>query len=105
MKFKGSTSLFNVLARFSAIFSLLEHIAMAAEAPDGHSGGLGRVEEVRDGLTVGHPGGHREEKLNSNCLACLYIARRCLQHFNFSLYVSYSYFFGPLEYLMQSVLA
>ena len=95
----------NVLARYPVIFSHMGPTTMAAEAPDGHSGGLGRMEEVRDGLTGGHPGGYREEKLKSNCLACLYIARRCLQHFNFSLYVSYSYFFGPLEYLMQSVLA
>ena len=48
----------SVLARYSVIFSLIGHIAMAAEAPDGHSGGLGRLEEVRKVLigadTVGH---------------------------------------------------
>ena len=44
------------------MFSLLGHRAMAAEAPDGHRGGLGCVEEVRDGLTGGHAGGHRERE-------------------------------------------
>ena len=62
MKLRGRAGLFNVLARFSALFSLIGHIAMAAEAPDGHSGGLDRVEEVRDGLTGGHAGGHRERE-------------------------------------------
>ena len=41
---------------------------MAAEAPDGHSGGLGRVEEVRHALsgadTVGHKGSNKEEMLD-----------------------------------------
>ena len=62
---------------------------MVTDAPDGHSGGLGRVEEVRDGLTGAHAGGYRERSLKSNCLACLNIVRKwCLQHFNFSLCIS-----------------
>ena len=51
----------SVLARYSVIFSLLGHITMATEAPDGHSGGLGHLEQVRNGLigadTFGHRGG------------------------------------------------
>ena len=56
---------------------------MAAEAPDGHSGGLDRVEEVRDGLTGGHAGGHRERErgLKSNCLAFLYIKEKVFATF------------------------
>ena len=50
----------SVLARYSVIFSLLGHITMAAEAPDGRSGGLGRLEEVRNGLIGADTFGHRE---------------------------------------------
>ena len=48
------------LVRYIAIFSPLEHIAMVAEAPDHHMGGLGRVEEVRNGLNGAHLVGHKE---------------------------------------------
>ena len=48
----------SVLARYSVFFSLIGHIAMAAETPNGHSGGLGHLEEVRNVVigagTVGH---------------------------------------------------
>ena len=44
---------------------------MAAEAPDGHSGGLGRVEQVRNGLTGGHVEAHKKKSLKSNYLPCL----------------------------------
>ena len=49
----------SVLAGYPSIFSLVGHTAMAAEAPEGHSGGLGRVEEVRNGLTGGHVEAHK----------------------------------------------
>ena len=44
---------------------------MAAEAPDGHMGDPGCVGKVRNGPNGGHVGGHREESLKANCLACL----------------------------------
>ena len=56
---------------------------MAAEAPDGHSGGLGRVEEVRNALsgavTVGHKERNKEEILD--CFT-LNVRRRC-KHYNY----------------------
>ena len=35
---------------------------MAAEAPDHHMGGLGRLEEVRNGLGVTDTVGHRDNR-------------------------------------------
>ena len=69
MQFKDSSGILKALARYPAIFSLLGHIAMAAEAPDGHMGDPGRVGKVRNGPNGGHVGGHREERLKYNCLA------------------------------------
>ena len=63
------------LVRYIAIFSPLEHIAMVAEAPDHHMGGLGRVEEVRNGLNGIHLVGYREE-LNRNYLVELFLGFR-----------------------------
>ena len=60
LQFRGSNSLFHVLARFSVIFSHIGHVTMAAEAPDHHSGDLGSLEEARKGQTDTHPVGHRE---------------------------------------------
>ena len=58
----------SVLTRYPAIFSLVGYKAMAAEAPDGHKGDPGRVGKVKNGLTGGHPGGHREKSLKANCV-------------------------------------
>ena len=71
IQFKDSSGILKALARGPVIFSLLGHIAMAAEAPDGHMGDLGRLGKARNGPNGGHAGGHREERLKSNCLACL----------------------------------
>ena len=60
MQFGGSIGLLGTLARYIAIFSHLGHITMVAEAPDHHMGGLGRVEEVRNGLNGAHLVGHKE---------------------------------------------
>ena len=75
---------------------------MAAEAPDGHSGGLGRVEEVSNDLTGGHPGGYREEKLKILSLL-IYCKEKALANSLISVYLSASCFFGPLEYVLQSL--
>ena len=58
--------LLNALARYSVIFSHIGHVTMAAEAPDPPMGGLGRVEEPKNGLTVGHTTGARERELKRN---------------------------------------
>ena len=50
----------SALARYPVIFSHIEHMTMAAEAPDLHMGDLGRLEEVRNGQTGVHTIGHRE---------------------------------------------
>ena len=49
-----------VLAGYPVIFSHIEHIAMAAEAPDLHMGDLGRLEEVRNALIGADNVDHRE---------------------------------------------
>ena len=67
MQFLDNSGILEALARYPAIFSLLGHTAMAAEAPDGHMGDPGRVGEVRNGLTGGHVGDHREKSLKANC--------------------------------------
>ena len=71
MQSKDSSGILKALARDPVIFSLLGHIAMATEAPDGHMGDPGRVGKVRNGPNEGHVGGHREKRLKANCLACL----------------------------------
>ena len=48
----------------SAIFSHIEHITMAAEAPDLHQGDLGRLEEVRIALNGANIIGRKESKKN-----------------------------------------
>ena len=50
MQFGGSIGLLDALARYSVIFGHIGHVTMPAEAPDPPMGGLGRVEEVRNGL-------------------------------------------------------
>ena len=60
MQFRGSAGLLNVLARFPVIFSHIRDITMATEAPDHHMGGLGRLEEVRNGLSGTDTVGHRD---------------------------------------------
>ena len=44
----------SILARYPVIFSHVEHTTMVAEAPDHHMGDLGRLEEVRNDLTVSY---------------------------------------------------
>ena len=60
MQFEGSIGLLDALARYSVIFSHIGHVTMAAEAPDPPMGGLGRVEEAKNGLNGGHTIGARE---------------------------------------------
>ena len=60
-----------VLARYPVIFSHIEHIAMAAEAPDLHMGDLGRLEEVRNCLIGADTFGYRERVLDKNYLFAL----------------------------------
>ena len=50
----------SVLVRYPAIFSHIGCKTMVAEAPDHHSGDLGSLEEVRNGLIGVHAVGHRE---------------------------------------------
>ena len=59
MHFRGSNGLLHVLARYLVIFSHVGLAAMAAEAPDHHSGDLGSLEEAKSGLTGVHTVGHR----------------------------------------------
>ena len=49
-----------VLARYTVIFSHIEHNAMVSEAPDLHMGDLGRLEEVGNGLVGADTVGYRE---------------------------------------------
>ena len=60
LQFRGTNSLLHVLAWCAVILSHLEHTAMAAEAPDHHSGDLGSLEEARKGQNGTHPVGHRK---------------------------------------------
>ena len=66
MQFGGSIGLLDALARYIVIFSHVGHNTMTAEALDGHSGGLGRVDEVRNGLIGGHTTEHRGRGLIKN---------------------------------------
>ena len=66
MQFEGSIGLLDALARYSVIFSHIGHVTMAAEAPDPPMGGLGRVEEAKNGLNGGHTTGARERKPKRN---------------------------------------
>ena len=66
MQFGGSIGLLDALARYSVIFSHIEHETMAAEAPDPPMGGLGRVEEAKNGLTGGNATVARERELKRN---------------------------------------
>ena len=59
MQFRGSSGILHVLARYLVIFSHVGLVTMAAEAPDHHSGGLGSLEEARNGQTGTHAVGHR----------------------------------------------
>ena len=66
MQFGGSIGLLDALARCAVIFSHIGHVTMAAEAPDPPMGGLGRVEEAKNGLTGGNATGARERELKRN---------------------------------------
>ena len=44
------------------IFSSVGYLTMAAEVPDQHMDGLGRLGPGRNGLSVGNMGGHGEGK-------------------------------------------
>ena len=71
-----------VLARYPVMFSHIEHIAMAAEAPDLHQGDLGRLEEVRIALNGADIIGHKESKKIEllDCFA-LGVGRKGRQYF------------------------
>ena len=60
MHFGGSIGLVDALARYSVIFNHIGHVTMSAEAPDPPMGGLGHVEEAKNGLTGGNTTGARE---------------------------------------------
>ena len=68
MQFGCTSDLLDDLARYIIIFRHVGHTAMAAEALDDHSGGLGRMEEVKNGLIEGHTTGHRGRGLIRNLL-------------------------------------
>ena len=48
--YRGSCDFVTVLACYPVIFSLLDQLAMVAEAPDQHGGGLGCLEDGKNGL-------------------------------------------------------
>ena len=50
--YRGSCDFVTVLACYPVIFSLLDQLAMVAEAPDQHGGGLGRLEDGKNDINV-----------------------------------------------------
>ena len=50
--YRGSCDFVTVLAFYPVILSLLDQLAMVAEAPDQNGGGLGRLEDGKNDLNV-----------------------------------------------------
>ena len=64
----------SVLVRFYLIFSLIGPPTMVAETPDQHHGGLGRLEDGRNGLTapnIVRLGGDLKEANSTYCFVGL----------------------------------
>ena len=78
-QFGDSIVLLDALARYSVSFSHIGHVTMAAKATDSPMGGLGRVEEAKNGLTGGNTTGAGLFCLRGKCLLHFH-SNSCCSH-------------------------